>query len=182
MSYTISKKTITNIFTDLLEKKSVNKALAIEAIITHVNDYALEYIIDMLSSKDKVELIQIKDYVKVPINTYHVDRHFNYDVLNEMGLLCEETGSVYGRVTGDASWNSDYNPFYGRLKVALFYHDKEGQFMEYEESINTVSVTKLNKLDIPYFKGLEHGKNITPPIEIRDTELGNNQENVLTAD
>lgn len=182
MSYQISKKTITNIFTDLLEKKSVNKALAIEAIISHVNDYALEYIIDMLSSKDKVELIQVKDYVKVPVNTYHVDRHFNYDVLNEMGLLCEETGSVYGRVTGDASWNNDYNPFYGRVKLILFYHDEKGELIEYEETVNTLSVTKVNKLDIPYFKSLEHGKNIIPSLEIRDRELGNSKENVLTAD
>lgn len=181
MSYRISKKTVTNIFTDLLEKKCVNKDLAIDGIVHMINDSAMEYILDLLSRKDKVKLIQPKDYVKLEIITYHIDKKFNYDVLSEMGLLCTETNSVYGRVVGDSSWGSDYNPYYGSLKIAMFYHDDDGKLKEYEETINTVSVTRIKKEDIPYFKSLENGKNIIPPIESGDQGLEHNQEDVLQA-
>lgn len=179
MSYRISKKTVTNIFTELLEKKCVNKDLAIDAIVYLINDSSMEYLLDLLSRKDKAQLIQPKDYIKLEILTHHIDKKFNYDILSEMGLLCTETNSVYGRVIGDSSWGSDYNPYYGSLKVALLYHDDEGKMTMFEETINTVSVTRIKKENIPYFKSLENGKNIISPINRRDQRLEDNQEAVL---
>ena len=182
MSFRISQKTAVNIFTELLKKNGTNKQMAIEAIVTHINDSALEYIMDLLSAPEKMELVYPNEYVRVPIKQYHVNNKFDYDVLKEMGLLCEETNSVYGRINGDSSWSSEYNPYYGSLKVALFYHDKDNQISEYEETINTSEVVKVKKNEIPYFKSLEqNGKNIASPIEIRDQILGDHQEDVLTA-
>lgn len=158
MSYRLNKKTMKNILADFLETDRINKDLAIEGIVYSLSDSTMEYIIYLLSEKNRIQLIQPNDYIKVNINTYDIDKKFNYDILNEMGLLCKETNSIYGKVIDDASWSSGYNPYYGSIKIIMFYHDEQGNKKDVEETINTVDAIKIDKNDIPYFKYVKNKK------------------------
>ena len=67
--------------------------------------------------------------------------------------LCDGDGNVFGYVVGDSSWSPEnYNPFYTNLKVKLYYHDSYLQIKEHEVNLSPMELTKINKLDIPYFK------------------------------
>lgn len=161
----VSKRTITNILATALSNKSVNYHLAIEAIVNNMADSSLEYMLHMLTSKEPETLIYPGNYVKVPMDKYHSTKYFDYGTLKDMGLVTED-GMVYAEIVGDSSWGSEYNPFYGSMKVKYLYHDDDKQLKFHEDSINTSDLTLIDKLDIEYFKSLNHGKDITPPLEI----------------
>lgn len=146
MSFRISQKTAVNIFTELLKKNSTNKQMAIEAIVTHINDSALEYIMDLLSAPEKMELVYPNEYVRVPIKQYHVNNKFDYDVLKEMGLLCEETNSVYGKIIGDSSWGSEYNPYYGSLRLLCSIMIRTTRFLNMRRLLTLLKLLKSKRM------------------------------------
>ncbi len=53
---------------------------------------------------------------------------FNYDTLKDLGL-CTDDYEVYGKIVNDEGWGNDYDPFYGRVKTILFYHDTDGKMV-----------------------------------------------------
>ena len=70
-----------------------------------------------------------------------------------MGLLTLQKNDyyVYAVVLGDESWTSGYNPYYGKIKVAIFYHDDHKQVSHHNESLYTGDVIKIKPTDMPRF-------------------------------
>ncbi len=170
----VSKRTIVNILEAALKSKSVNYTTAIHGIVTCMNDTSLEYILHMLTGKEIEQLIYPGDYIKLPFDKYHQSKgECDYSTLKDLGLITRD-GMVYAEVISDSSWGSEYNPYYGALKIKYLYHDDNKQLKFYEDSINTTSVIRVDRNEIEYFKSLDHGKDITHPIEIGSEEMGNN--------
>lgn len=126
----------------------------LDALLNNAPSFTVRYIIDVLSDVEgDVDLIYPGEFIKFKAPKSHVNSKFNPDILNEMGLLSTEKDDyyVYGVVLGDDSWSSGYNPYYGRLKVAVFYHDEQKQVAHYNEGLNTGDVIKIKPTDIPKF-------------------------------
>lgn len=170
MSTTISEQTVYNLLVSALDNKSINKSLFIKAVMKSCEGTSrMEYLLHLLHNKSSI-LTNPGDYFSIIPPKYHKDDKFNYDTLKDLGLVTKDY-EVYGRIINDESWGSDYDPFYGRVKTILFYHDKDGKMVNHEESINTSSLNIINKSDILYFKNLTHGKDIKATVKKRNQGL-----------
>ena len=179
MSNKVTDKTFYYILKHAMDdKNNQNYGHALRLIKANLTTEALELLLDLLSSESLYKPLQAGDYVMVEMDSWHAKNHFNYDTLKEMGLVCPKTDMVYAKILKDGSWSSGFNPYYGTMKVEYLYHDDEGKLKYHEHLVNTVSVTKIDKLDIPYFKNLNHGKNIQRLIKDGDKKLGDIEENV----
>jgi nucleoid DNA-binding protein len=126
----------------------------LDAFLNTVNSNTIRYITDVLSDIDgDVDLVYPGDFIKFKAPKSYVDKRFNPDILNEMGFLSIEKDFyyVYAVVLGDESWNSGYNPYYGKIKVSAFFHDDQKQVSYYNESLSTGDVIKIQATDIPKF-------------------------------
>ena len=126
----------------------------LDALLNNVHSYTIRYITDVLSDVDgDVDLIYPGDFIKFKAPKSYVDSKFNPDILNEMGFLSIEKDDyyVYAVVLGDESWNSGYNPYYGKIKVSAFFHDDQKQVSYNGESLSTGDVMKIQATDIPRF-------------------------------
>ena len=126
----------------------------LEAFLNDINAYTLRYITDVLSDVEgDVDLIYPGDFIKFKALNSHVDTKFNPDILDEMGFLSRERNDfyVYGIVLGDDSWQTGYNPYYGKLKIACFYHNEQKQVSYHNDSITTGDVIKIKASQIPKF-------------------------------
>ena len=174
MSITISEQTVHNLLMKALDNKALKKDLLTKAIITMAGGgYKLEYLLHLLYATDAV-LLYPGEYFKTTPEKHHAGKHFNFDDLTDMGLLSDEH-MVYGQIIKDDGWSSEYDPFYGRVKVKMFYCNEEGMF-EHETALNTSSLVKINKKDILYFKNLNNGKNNKTTSENGDQKLEECQE------
>jgi len=154
-TYSISKSLLNKIFIELINKDSIknsaNKDSISNILLKDLPEHSVETIIHLILTEDNYESLAIGDHFKVkPIN-YHASKHYETDVLCDMGL-CDGEGNIFGYVVKDGSWSStDYNPFYKYLKVKLYYHDTSMELTEFDQDISPLELTKINKLDIPYF-------------------------------
>jgi len=154
-TYSISKNLLNKIFIGLINsdsiKNSANKDSISHILLKELPEYAIETIIHLTLTDDLYVPLAIGDHFKVkPIN-YHASKHYETDALCDMGL-CDEQGNIFGYVVRDGSWSfTDCNPLYRDLKVKLYYHDASMELVEFEQDVNPMELTKINKLDIPYF-------------------------------
>lgn len=155
-TYNISKDLLNKIFIGLINsdsiKNSANKDLISTVLLKDLPEHSVETIIHLILTEDNYKQLAIGDHFKVkPIN-YHASKHYETDVLCDMGL-CDGEGNIFGYVVSDGSWSSsrEYNPFYKYLKVKLYYHNSSMELTEYDQDLSPLELTKINKLDIPYF-------------------------------
>jgi len=175
MSITISEQTVYNLLLKALDNKTLKKDLLTKAIITMAGGgYKLEYLLHLLYS-DNATLLYPGDYFKTTPEKYHSGKHFNFDDLIDLGLLSDDH-MVYGQIIKDDGWSSEYDPFYGRVKVNMLYYNNEKSLLNVETTINTASLIKINKKDILYFKNLSHGKNKQTASENGDQQLEKSEE------
>jgi len=164
-TYRISKTLLNKVFINLINsdsiKNSANKNAITHILLKDLPESSIESIIHLGMTDEFYQPLAIGDHFKTkPIN-YHVSKHYESDILCDMGL-CDGEGNIFGYVVRDGGWSStDYNPFYSTLKVKLYYHDKNMQVIEFEESLTPLELTKIDKLDIPYFNKPDFEKPIT---------------------
>jgi hypothetical protein len=154
-TYSISKKLLNKIFIELINKdiikNSANKDTISNILLKDLPEHSIETIIHLILTEQYHEPLAIGDHFKVKPISYHASKHYETDVLCDMGL-CDGDGNVFGYVVGDSSWSSsDYNPFYRNLKVKLYYHNTSMELTEYDQDLSPLELIKINKLDIPYF-------------------------------
>ncbi len=159
-TYNISKDLLNKIFIGLINsdsiKNSANKDLISTILLKDLPEHSVETIIHLILTEDNYKPLAIGDHFKVkPIN-YHASKHYETDVLCDMGL-CDGEGNIFGYVVSDGSWSSsrEYNPFYKYLKVKLYYHNTSMELTEYDQDLSPLELTKINKLEIPYFNKSE---------------------------
>lgn len=155
-TYSISKNLLNKIFIGLINsdsiKNSANKDCISHILLKDLPEHSVETIIHLILTEQQYETLAIGDHFKVkPIN-YHASKHYETDILCDMGL-CDGEGNIFGYVVSDGSWSSsrEYNPFYKYLKVKLYYHNTSMELTEFDADVSPLELTKINKLDIPYF-------------------------------
>lgn len=155
-TYNISKDLLNKIFIGLINsdsiKNSANKDSISHILLKDLPEHSVESIIHLILTEEPYQPLAIGDHFKVkPIN-YHASKHYETDVLCDMGL-CDGEGNIFGYVVSDGSWSSsrEYNQFYKYLKVKLYYHNTSMEITEYEQDLSPLELTKINKMDIPYF-------------------------------
>ena len=158
-TYNISKKLLNKVFIELINKDSIknseNKNSITDILLNNLPEHSVQTIIHLILTEQYYEPLAIGDHFKVNPVKYHATKYYETDILCDMGL-CDGEGNVFGYVTGDTSWSStDYNPFYRDLKVKLYYHDTNKELIEHDQNISPLELTKINKLDIPYFSELD---------------------------
>lgn len=147
---TISEQTLRKLFIKTLNDKSCDKNILIDILFNSSDiKYDLVYILDLLNS-EKPELFNLNDFIKVEPEIYHVDNVFNIDVLKDMGLMSDDN-MVYGEIMGDDGWDGNFNPYKGKMKVDLFYHDEEKKLERKRYTLNTELLIKIDKSEIKYF-------------------------------
>ena len=155
-TYSISKKLLNKIFIELINKDSIknsaNKDTISNILLKDLPEHSIETIIHMILTEQQYETLAIGDHFKLKPISYHASKHYETDVLCDMGL-CDGEGNIFGYVVSDGSWSSsrEYNPFYKYLKVKLYYHNTSMELTEYDQDISPLELTKINKMDIPYF-------------------------------
>jgi len=155
-TYRISKDLLNKVFIGLINldsiKNAANKEVIGQILFNDLPEHSIEHIIHLTLSEDHYQPLDKGDHFKVKPIKYDISKHYEPDVLCDMGL-CDGDGNVFGYVVGDSSWSPEnYNPLYTNLKVKLYYHDSYLQITEHEVNLNPMELTKINKLDIPYFK------------------------------
>lgn len=155
----ISENTLSQILGGVLKQTSKENHIHIgNCIVNNMSEYAIDLLLHIASSDSAFKTIMIGDYIKVT-PSYSAYNSFNYDTMQEMGLICSETNMIYGKVTGDSSWDSGYNSYYGNLKIDVMLHDDNKNIKILEEKHNQTELTLVSKEEIMYFKYLEYGKN-----------------------
>lgn len=164
-TYNISKDLLNKVFIELINKDSIknsaNKHSISHILLKDLPEHSVETIIHLILTEEYCEPLAIGDHFKMKPIKYHASKHYEPDVLCDMGL-CDGDGNVFGYVIGDTSWSSykEYNPFYKYLKVKLYYHNTSMQLTEYDQDISPLELIKINKSDIPYFSK----ENVEQPI------------------
>lgn len=177
MSTTISEQTVYQLLISALDNKTIDKTLFVRAVMSSTQGSSrMEYLLHLLYNKDTV-LPKRGDYFSVTPISHHVDSKFNYDTLKDLGLLSDDY-EIYGKILDDEGWATDYDPFYGRVKVELYYNDSDGKMEKFNHTLNTASLNIINKLEIKYFKSLEDGKNIKRTTKNRNKQLEDSKETV----
>ena len=154
-TYRISKELLNKVFINLINsdsiKNSANKNAISHILLKDLPESSIESIIHLSLTDELYHPLAIGDHFKVEPIKYHASKHYEPDILCDMGL-CDGDGKIFGYVVRDGGWSStDYNPFYSTLKVKLYYHNSDMKVIEYDQDLSPLELTKINKLDIPYF-------------------------------
>lgn len=155
----ISENVLSQILLSVLNETSKENHIHIgNCIVNNMNDKTIDLLLHIALSNSTFKTIMIEDYVKV-IPSYTARNSFNYDTMQEMGLMCSKTNMIYGKVTGDSSWESSYNPYYGSFKIDVMLHDDNKNIKILTDTYSNTELTLVSKSEIMYFKYLEYGKN-----------------------
>tara|TARA_R100000951_G_scaffold115112_1_gene122127 strand:- start:913 stop:1458 length:546 start_codon:yes stop_codon:yes gene_type:complete len=155
-TYSIAADTVKHIIKSIINKDRLENKGNMENVIsilsTSLNRDHVSALMEMILSKDVHIPLAVGDYVKAKPPAYHEGDKFEWDVLMDNGLATEDK-YVYGIITEDGSWSSEFDPYSHKMKVDLLYYDKE--LIKDNYSITTFSLQKVSKEDIPYFKQVE---------------------------
>ena len=183
MGLSISNKTFYSLIKAALMNPNTDKDIFVQAIIKMAGDstYRSEYLLHLLYEKN-VELFDKGDYFKVFPEKYTLNKDYSWDKLKDLSLVSED-GMVYGKIVDDSGWSSDYDPYYGRVKVQMLYHSNDGKELQLkDDELNTSSLIKIKKEDILHFKKLnqkskENGGDIKTTFENRNEKVEETSEN-----
>ena len=152
---TLPEITTQKIFNQIVDPRAVtnkmNKDYICDMIFSALDESTIQHIITLMLMDDEYKVLSVGDYVRVNPISYHENQEYHPDVLKDMGLM-HSSGKVYGLIKGDASWQSGYNPFYGKLKVDLHYHEEDKQLKLVERDINPLELEYVSKGHIAYYK------------------------------
>lgn len=120
-TYRISKDLLNKVFIGLINldsiKNAANKEVIGQILFNDLPEHSIEHIIHLTLSEDHYQPLDKGDHFKVKPIKYDISKHYEPDVLCDMGL-CDGDGNVFGYVVGDSSWSPEnYNPLYTNLKV-----------------------------------------------------------------
>lgn len=153
-NYNISGNTTETLLESIIDKKKLMNPNNIDNIMRilkkGLNASNVSALLEMILSANKFEPLAINDHVKIKPPNYHAGREFEWDVLIDKGLGTED-GYVFGVIKGDGSWSTDFDPYYNTMDILVWYYDLENaQIKTQEIKIDTFSIIKIEKDDIPY--------------------------------
>jgi len=157
-TYSIHKEVLNRIFYRVVADNAfVNKKNADcvqDILLKECSEHTIETIIHLMLTNEEYKKLKVGDYIKVKTPSYHAGSEYEIDILNDLGLLPNEPGYVYGIIKGDGSWSTSepFNPFYNRLKIDCLYHCDEKKIKMYEHEMSPLQCIRVTKGSIPYYK------------------------------
>tara|TARA_R110001592_G_scaffold85153_8_gene251520 strand:- start:6723 stop:7208 length:486 start_codon:yes stop_codon:yes gene_type:complete len=147
----ISEDVLNKLIINIFNITSDNNGNHIKNILLNsLPDHSKETILHLACVGSDYTTVYPGDYVKVKPPSYHAGTEFEWDVMADMKLDAGN-GFVFGKVIGDGSYRSDYNPFYASIKVELMYHDADRSLKNVEHGFTPTDLIKVKEDDIEYF-------------------------------
>jgi len=87
---------------------------AADAVLYMLSDAQIELLMHIMSTPDYI-LLNNNQKIKFKPDKYEFS-DVNIDVLQDLGFVDKE-GYHYGKITGDTSYGSDFNPTYYKMQV-----------------------------------------------------------------
>ena len=134
----------------LKNKENIDNVMSI--LSKSLSSHHVNALLEMILSNEVYVPFAIGDYIKVQPPSYHEGDKFEWDILLDNGLATKD-GFVYGIITSDGSWSSEFDPYFQQMKVDLLYFDKV--LAPYDYKMETFSLEKVSKEDIPHFNETE---------------------------
>ena len=154
-TYTLSQKTTESLLSKLIDETQVNNKSNIEHIRnilkTGLSNDHISYLLNCILSSDTFTTFAIGDYVTLMPPSYHENEKYELDTLIDKGLATKE-GLVYGIITGDGSWSSDFDPYCNTMEVNILYYDSDNGNVKLDQNkINTFDLLLISKNKIPFY-------------------------------
>ena len=99
------------LLSDLFNQEAGRSA---DAVLHMLSDVQIELLMHIMSTPDYI-LLNKNQKIKFKPDKYTFE-DVNIDVLQDLGFVDEE-GDHYGKITGDTSYGSDFNPTYYKMHV-----------------------------------------------------------------
>ena len=132
-------------------KHKDNAEIIGKVILNSMNSDSVKHII-YLSKLDKpYYTFRIGDYCIIKDYPRKYENDIPYDILIDSGLS-PGYNTLYGKIIKSDEYSSDHKDYSPNFIVGVFVLDDQGVIYQKEKSINILHLTKINKLDIPYFK------------------------------
>lgn len=171
-SFTLDGKSAKKLLNGLFKNNyNLNIDTIKDLIFNSIDSKSIEHVLCLMFMEEEYKVLDKGDYFMTLPEKYDQGSEFEVDILIDMGLY-HSSGKVYGIVKDDNSWDEKtYNPLYSRLKVDLLYHDDKGKLKKVEKSINPLSLKKIAKTRIPYYKNTKTKKDakiitVTDPVTL----------------
>ena len=159
-TYNISQRTTESLLNKLIDETQVSNKSNIGHIRNILknglsNDH-VSYLLNCILSSDTFTSFEIGDHVILMPPGYHENVKYELDTLIDKGLATKE-GLVYGIITGDGSWSSDFDPYCNTMEVnILYYDDVSGDVKPDQNKVNTFDLSLISKSKIPFYnKGVQ---------------------------
>lgn len=146
----LTKPTLAKVLSPMINDDCINKDSIMNLILTTIPSWSVEMLADLYFSNEVYKPVNINDYFSTPMNNYQKNKKYDVVILTDLGL-CGANDTLYGKIIGDDSFGSSFNPFYGRYKTVLFLHGPDNKMIEYPETLSWNEITVISKMDIPYF-------------------------------
>ena len=154
-TYNISQRTTASLLSKLIDETQIKNKGNIEHIRNILknglsNDH-ISYLLNCMLSGDTFTSFKIGDYVTLMPPSYHENEKYELDTLIDKGLATKE-GLVYGIITADGSWSSDFDTYCNTMEVNIFYYDDaSGDVKPDQNKVNTFDLLPISKSKIPFY-------------------------------
>jgi hypothetical protein len=120
-----------------------------KCINSNLSSATAEFILKLLAKKTIWKPLFPGDFVKLRIPADLKSETYELDVLMDLGLY--DNNYIFGEVQSDVNTWRDHNPYTPMMTIHIFIHDKEKKIKRVSMQVNSATLTKIKKEEIPYY-------------------------------
>jgi len=147
----ISNQIARKLIEPIINKDIKNWRIVLDAMKHWLSDAQMEILLEIIHN-DGFTLHQVGDIVKFKPESWHFKDKIMHDVMKDWQLM-DSRGYMYGKVTGDCSYDDGYNPFHYKLKIKTYVHGDstadwdQRKIIEIDHEVDNIKLfaTKLPK-------------------------------------
>ncbi len=128
----ITKDVGAHIMLSAFKEDTINRKYLVDLLFKSLDEHTITTFLQVMTDKDKPTLPRIGDVIVFTEEKYDKIVCDN-DILKDHGVYCNETNMLspnrntfYAIITGDASYNDNFNPWHYKFKIAVITNDSEG--------------------------------------------------------
>jgi len=154
-SITVSTKLIKTMLEEMVNVKCPANLNVLTSHLVTRDSSSVDFMLSISRMSQEFIPLEKGDYCIAPYPDYFIDEKFNLDIVKELGLY-PGPGLLYAVVVNDTTWANTYNKYSPQLKIDFLVHDEHSKLQKIETTIDHLSLTRIDKESILYFK--RHGK------------------------
>lgn len=117
-------------------KEQINKKLVTDFLINELADSQISMLLKLLLTEEKYILYKKNDVVYYKPSKYEWSEYGNKDKLIDLNIM-EHDKYLYAKILDSDNYGEDFNPYYYKFNVSILTHDKEGNIIEKEASVQS---------------------------------------------